>query len=50
MSYSLLFKYILIGDAAVGKSCLLNVFLGNKYDDNYDITVGIEFGTKHLKV
>ena len=40
------FKYIIIGNPSVGKSCLLNQFLNNKFSEEYEITVGVEFGAK----
>ena len=35
---------------AVGKSCLLNRYLGSKFKNGYEMTVGVEFGTKCIKV
>lgn len=43
-----MFKYIIIGDPAVGKSCLLFRFLNNSFSDEYDVTVGVEFGAKTI--
>ena len=45
-----MFKYIIIGDTAVGKSCLLSQFLNNKFNNHYDVTVGVEFGAKMIKI
>lgn len=39
-----IFKYIIIGDPSVGKSCILNQFINNQFQDEYEITVGVEFG------
>ena len=50
VSYVYVFKYILIGDPAVGKSCLLNQFLNNFFPEEYDVTVGIEFGAKVVEL
>ena len=50
MSYDYIFKYILIGDPSVGKSCILNRLLNDTFNENYDVTVGVEFGTKIIKV
>ncbi len=50
MSYSYLFKYIVIGDTQVGKSCLLRQFLDNNFQSAYDMTVGVEFGAKMLQI
>jgi len=46
MSCKFMFKYIIIGDTGVGKSCLLSQFLSNKFNHQYDVTVGVEFGAK----
>ena len=48
MSYHYLFKVILIGDAGVGKTCVLNKFVTNKFQEYYDLTIGVEFATKHI--
>ena len=39
-----MFKVILIGDQAVGKSSILSRITGKEFRDNYDATVGVEFG------
>jgi len=43
-----IFKYIIIGDPSVGKSCILNQFINDKFQDEYEITVGVEFGAKNI--
>ena len=59
-----LFKFIIIGDTGVGKSCILNQYLRGKCkfkptaanSSNYAVnpstkhTVGVEFGMKYEKV
>ena len=50
MSCKYMFKYIIIGDTGVGKSCILSQFLSNKFNSNYDVTVGVEFGAKMIKL
>lgn len=50
MSYSYLFKYIIIGDTAVGKSCILLQYLDKRFRQDHDLTIGVEFGTKIGKV
>jgi len=50
MSYSYLFKYIIIGDSGCGKSCLLSQFIDKKFESSHDITIGVEFGSKLIKV
>lgn len=48
MSYSYLFKYIIIGDSAVGKSCLLLRFTDKRFQPVHELTVGVEYGTRML--
>lgn len=50
MSCKYMFKYIIIGDTGVGKSCILSQFLAGKFNPNYDVTVGVEFGAKMIKI
>ena len=44
------FKLIIIGDAGVGKSCLLKRAVQNIFEDNYQATIGFEFLLMHFKV
>lgn len=46
--YDYLFKMILVGDSAVGKSCLLYQYLNGHFNENTDPTIGIEFGNKEI--
>ena len=50
MSYSYLFKYIIIGDTSVGKSCLLLQFTDNRFKADHDLTIGVEFGAKMVQI
>jgi GTPase SAR1 family protein len=45
-----LFKIIVIGDASVGKSCILNRFTKNEYRLDYNVTIGVEFSSKHITI
>ena len=47
--FKYVFKYIMIGNPSVGKSCLLNQFLNGQYAEEYEVTVGVEFGTKTIE-
>ena len=49
-SFAYVFKYIIIGDPSVGKSCILNQFLNQTFTEDYDITVGVEFGAKTIDI
>jgi Ras-related protein Rab-2A len=50
MSYSYLFKYIIIGDTGVGKSCLLLQFADRRFRPDHDLTIGVEFGSRLVSV
>jgi len=50
MSYSYLFKYIIIGDTGVGKSCLLLQFTDKRFKADHDLTIGVEFGSRNVNV
>ncbi|KAE8701375.1 Ras-related protein RABA5a [Hibiscus syriacus] len=45
-----LFKIVLIGDSAVGKSNLLSRFARNEFDNNSKATTGVEFRTQCVKI
>uniref|UniRef100_A0A7S3DPV0 Uncharacterized protein n=1 Tax=Entomoneis paludosa TaxID=265537 RepID=A0A7S3DPV0_9STRA len=50
MSYAFLFKYIIIGDTGVGKSCLLLQFTDKRFQPVHDLTIGVEFGARMITV
>ncbi|XP_050920226.1 ras-related protein RABB1c-like [Lathyrus oleraceus] len=50
MSYSHIFKYIIIGDTGVGKSCLLIRFADNRFQPFHDVTIGVEFGVRTINI
>lgn len=45
-----LFKLIIIGDSAVGKSCLLHRLTTNEFMEDHEVTVGVEFGTLLVRI
>jgi Ras-related protein Rab-2A len=49
-AYSFLFKYIIVGDTSVGKSCILLQFLEKKFKFDHDTTIGVEFGSKVITI
>jgi len=49
-TYDFLFKFIIIGDAATGKSCLLHRFIDDKFKKDSTHTIGVEFGSKVVEV
>merc|ERR1712226_894021 len=50
MSYAFLFKYIIIGDTGVGKSCLLLQFTDKRFQPVHDLTIGVEFGARMVNI
>lgn len=50
MSYAYLFKYIIIGDTGVGKSCLLLQFTDRRFQPIHDLTIGVEFGARMVTI
>ena len=50
MSFAYLFKYIIIGDTSVGKSCMLLQFTDKRFQPVHDITIGVEFGARLIEV
>ncbi|KAM9260136.1 LOW QUALITY PROTEIN: ras-related protein Rab-4B-like [Morus bassanus] len=48
-TYDFLFKFLVIGSAD-GKSCLLHQFIENKFKQDSNHTIGVEFGSKVVNV
>jgi len=48
--YEYIFKYIIIGDMGVGKSCILHQFTDSKFMADSPHTIGVEFGTRIIEV
>ena len=49
-NYDYIYKIVLIGDSGVGKTNLFLRYLKNKFDYNSKATVGVEFGSKNIKI
>ena len=49
-AYDHMFRYIIVGDMAVGKSCLLLQFTDHKFRHQHELTIGVEFGGKTIEV
>ncbi|XP_052827864.1 ras-related protein Rab-4B isoform X1 [Octopus bimaculoides] len=45
-----LFKFLVIGSAGTGKSCILHQFIENKFKQDSNHTIGVEFGSKVVNV
>lgn len=43
-------KVVILGDSNVGKSCLMNRFVSNSFNDHTLHTLGVEFLQKELDV
>ncbi|MEA2071174.1 MAG: Rab family GTPase [Asgard group archaeon] len=48
--FDFLFKTIVVGDGAVGKTAITFQFATNKFKENYKMTIGVEFTIKHVKI
>lgn len=44
------FKIVLLGDAAVGKTCLLKRYMKNEFSDEHQCSVGVEFESKSISL
>ncbi|ORC88269.1 ras-related protein rab-2a [Trypanosoma theileri] len=44
------FKYIIIGDSGVGKSCILLQFTDKRFEPLHDLTIGVEFGARVVTI
>jgi len=49
-TYNYLFKFLIIGNAGTGKSCLLHQFIENKFKHDANHTIVVEFGSKVVQV
>ena len=47
---NVMFKLIVIGEASVGKSCIMMRAVKDEYKGNYDVTVGVESNTFMVKI
>ena len=45
-----MFKLIVIGDSATGKSCLMHRLCHNEFNDDHEVTVGVEFGSLFVRM
>lgn len=46
----LMFKVIVIGNSNVGKTSIVNRFVGDRFDQNYKATVAADFQTKIMNI
>ncbi len=50
ITFHYLLKYIVIGDSSVGKSNLLLRYAHDRFNDEYQATIGVEFGAKNIEI
>src|SRR5438309_1089899 len=46
MSYDFLYKFIIVGDVATGKSSLILQYTAHRFPYIHDSTIGVEFGAR----
>ena len=44
------YKLIFLGDQGTGKSSILNRFVEDKFDSNYQATIGLDFQSKNVQI
>ncbi|CAF4111234.1 unnamed protein product [Rotaria sordida] len=49
-TYEYLLKFLIIGCASTGKTCILHQFIDNKFKANVTHTIGAEFGSKIINI
>ena len=45
-----MFKLIVIGDSGIGKSCLMHRMCQNEFNEDHEVTVGVEFGSLLVRI
>ena len=50
LEYEFLFKFIIVGNMSVGKSCLLMRFADNQFKEHHQATIGVDFGSQVIQV
>ena len=50
ITFNYLLKYIIVGDAAVGKSNLLLRYTKGEFRDEYQLTIGVEFAANNINI
>ena len=48
--FDYLFRYIIVGDINVGKSCIMLQFSSNQFREEHELTIGVEFAIKFLEI
>ena len=50
VNFNYLLKYVIIGDASVGKSNLLLRYTHGQFREEYQLTIGVEFGSSNISI
>ena len=50
MTFNYLLKYVIVGDASVGKSNLLLRYTHGQFREEYQLTIGVEFGSNNISI
>ncbi|KAH0789581.1 ras-related protein Rab-13 [Histomonas meleagridis] len=50
MQEETLIKLLILGESAVGKSCLLLRFVDDKFNETFLTTIGIDFKVRHMEI
>ena len=48
--YQYQFKIVLAGDSGVGKSCFLQQYVFDRFSEEHEITVAVEFESKMIEL
>ena len=46
----MLFKVVVIGDSGIGKSCLMHRMCHNEFNEDHEVTVGVDFGSLLIRI
>ena len=50
LTFNYLLKYVIVGDASVGKSNLLLRYSHGQFREEYQLTIGVEFSSNNIKI
>ena len=50
VNFHYLFKYIIIGNSSVGKSCIMVRYIHGGFNEEFKTTIGVEFGSKSVTI
>ena len=47
---SLRYKFLVLGESTIGKSCLIERYVSNTFKENYIATIGMDIRVKRLEI